>query len=224
MEITSSTSTSTATSSSVKAAPSQSNSNNTTTAADTASKQTASNTEVAAVFEKSGDRGGSRAYTTDEKQKIQAMIDESNRKTEEFRRLIEGILSKQANKFVLGSGKGVGSIGGAGFDISSIIKNGKLIVEVDAATSEMAKAEVAEDGYYGVKQTAGRILDFAKAVSQGDPKMLAKMEKAFEAGFKAAGDAWGAKLPPISQQTYDAVKKGFQDMYNEINGKAAAAN
>ena len=37
------------------------------------------------------------------------------------------------------------------------------------------------------------------------------MRAAFEKGFKAATKAWGKDLPDISQKTYDAVMKKFDD-------------
>ena len=41
------------------------------------------------------------------------------------------------------------------------------------------------------------------------------MRKAFEKGFQAATGAWGSKLPSISQRTYDAVMKKFDDWAGE---------
>ena len=37
------------------------------------------------------------------------------------------------------------------------------------------------------------------------------MRKAFEKGFKQATKAWGQELPGISQDTYKAVEKMFDD-------------
>ncbi len=34
----------------------------------------------------------------------------------------------------------------------------------------------------------------------------------FKKGFSQAEKQWGGKLPDISQKTYDAVMKGFDDM------------
>lgn len=49
------------------------------------------------------------------------------------------------------------------------------------------------------------------ALSGGDKDTMEKMRSAFEKGFKQATAAWGQKLPSISQNTYDAVEKMFDD-------------
>lgn len=82
---------------------------------------------------------------------------------------------------------------------------------VDAATKAQAQADIAEDGYWGVKQTSQRIFDFAMALSGGDQETMEKMRSAFEKGFKQATAAWGKELPSISKNTYDAVEKMFDD-------------
>ena len=86
---------------------------------------------------------------------------------------------------------------------------------MDPQTRAQAQADIAEDGYWGVKQTSQRIFDFAKALSGGDPDKMEDMRKAFEKGFKQATNAWGDELPSISQDTYAAVQKMFDDYANE---------
>ncbi len=95
-------------------------------------------------------------------------------------------------------------------DIWSTLSSGNFTV--DAATKSQAQADIAEDGYWGVSQTSSRILDFATALTGGDPKKIEEMRSAFEKGFKAAEKTWGGKLPDISQKTYDAVMKGFDKL------------
>ena len=75
-----------------------------------------------------------------------------------------------------------------------------------------AKEDIAEDGYWGVKQTSQRILDFATALTGGDPTKIEKMRAAFQKGYDKAQRTWGGSLPEISQQTYDAVLSGFDQM------------
>lgn len=82
---------------------------------------------------------------------------------------------------------------------------------VTAAAKKQAQEAISEDGYYGVKQTSQRILDFAKALTGGDPAKAEEMRKAFEKGFKLATKSWGQDLPDISNRTYDAVMKGFDE-------------
>lgn len=85
---------------------------------------------------------------------------------------------------------------------------------VDAATKAQAKKDIAEDGYWGVEKTSDRILDFAKALSGNDPTKADKLLDAFKKGFKEATKTWGKKLPDISQRTYDAVVKKFEEWKN----------
>lgn len=84
-------------------------------------------------------------------------------------------------------------------------------IEVDEATAAQAAQDISEDGYWGVKQTSERILDFAKAITGGDPEKAEKMRDAITEGFKAAAKLWGDDLPEISQKTYEAVMKGIDE-------------
>jgi tryptophan 2,3-dioxygenase len=94
---------------------------------------------------------------------------------------------------------------------------------IDEAAVKQAQEDVSEDGYWGVKQTSERMLDFAKALTGGDPSKIDEMEKAFEKGYKEATKAWGDELPDLSKQTFDAVKKGFQAWREEAATNAEAA-
>lgn len=84
---------------------------------------------------------------------------------------------------------------------------------VDPATQAQAQADIAEDGYYGVKQTADRIFDFASALAGDDVDKMKEMQAAFEKGFQQAEKTWGGKLPDISYETQDAVNKKFEEYY-----------
>lgn len=88
-------------------------------------------------------------------------------------------------------------------------------IEVDEATARQAAEDISEDGYWGVKQTSERILDFAKAITGGDSSKAEEMRDAIKKGFDAAAKLWGDELPEISQKTYDAVMKGIDDWKNE---------
>ena len=108
-------------------------------------------------------------------------------------------------KLISGQGNALGKAD----DIWSFLRTGDFTV--DAATKAQAQADIAEDGYWGVEQTSERILDFAKALSGGDPSKVEELREAFEKGFKDATKTWGDELPEISQKTYDAVMKKFDD-------------
>lgn len=82
---------------------------------------------------------------------------------------------------------------------------------VDPETKAQAQSAVAEDGYWGVAQTSERLLNFAKALVGGDPARAEEMRDAVIRGFEEAQKAWGGALPDVSQQTYDATMKLFDD-------------
>lgn len=88
---------------------------------------------------------------------------------------------------------------------------------VDAQTKAQAQADIAEDGYWGVKQTSQRMFDFASALAGDDVDKMKEMQKAFEKGYKMATDTWGKELPGISKETYDATTKLFEDYYASKN-------
>lgn len=84
-------------------------------------------------------------------------------------------------------------------------------ISVDEATAKQAQEDISEDGYWGVKQTSERILDFAKALTGGDPNKVSEMRDAIEKGFSQASKLWGGELPEISQKTHEAVMKGLDE-------------
>lgn len=130
--------------------------------------------------------------------KLKADADE---RTSQLRSLVEKIITGQGNAI------------GKSDDIWSFLRTGNFTV--DAETKAQAQKDIAEDGYWGVEQTSNRILEFAKALSGGDPSKIEKLRDAFKKGFEQATKTWGAKLPDISQRTYDATMKKFDDWANE---------
>ena len=89
----------------------------------------------------------------------------------------------------------------------------------DVSPEDIAKAkeDVAEDGYWGVKQTSQRLFDFASALAGDDPDKMKEMQEAMEKGFKEATAAWGDELPGISKDTLAAANKLFDDYYASKN-------
>lgn len=88
---------------------------------------------------------------------------------------------------------------------------------VDAQTKLQAQKDIADDGYYGVQQTADRLFDFASALAGDDVDKMKKMQAAMQKGFDQATKAWGQKLPDISQRTMDAANKKFEEYYKSKN-------
>ena len=148
----------------------------------------------AAVYEKSKPE----KYAPD-MNKIKEMIAETDRATELLRQLVEKLLLKQ------------GSVAKSVFELFGVGEEFYKNLEADDATILKAQQEISEDGYFGVLQTSQRILDFAKALSGGDPSKIDLLEEAFIKGFQMAEEIWGGKLPDISYQTYDAVMQGFAE-------------
>ena len=85
--------------------------------------------------------------------------------------------------------------------------------EVDAATKAQAQADIAEDGFYGVKQTSQRMFDFACALAGDDEEKMKKMQSAVQKGYEMAQATWGGALPDICQKTMDATNKLFDDYF-----------
>lgn len=94
---------------------------------------------------------------------------------------------------------------------------------VDPETRAAAQSAIAEDGYWGVAQTSERLVNFARALVGGDPARAEEMRDAVIKGFQAAEKAWGGALPDISQKTYDATMRLFDDWAQEGEQAEAGA-
>lgn len=92
--------------------------------------------------------------------------------------------------------------------------------EVDEETKLQAQKDIAEDGYYGIKQTSERLFSFASALAGDDVEKMKEMQAAMEKGFKQATKAWGKELPDICKDTLDAANKLFDDYYSSKGGEA----
>lgn len=158
-------------------------------------------TEVSAVYEPSAETEKTNTVTA--KQKNEAIISrlkaDAEARTQQLQQLVQQMISKQGNAY------------GQANDMWKFLASGNFTV--DAQTKAQAQADIAEDGYWGVKQTSERIFDFAKALSGGDMDKMKEMQAAFEKGFKQATKTWGKELPQISQDTRSAVNKLFEDFY-----------
>lgn len=128
---------------------------------------------------------------------------DADARTAQFKSLVEQIIVNQ--------GKTLGKTD----SIWSFLASGDFTV--DAATKAQAQADIAEDGYWGVEQTSSRIIDFATALTGGDPDKIEAMRNAFKKGFDQATKTWGDKLPDISQKTYQAVMDKFDKLAEDAN-------
>lgn len=94
-----------------------------------------------------------------------------------------------------------------------------LSPESRQALISKAQENISEDGYYGVNKTSERILNFAKAITGGDPSKIEEMKKMVQKAFDEVGSIFGGynNMPDISKQTYDSIMKGFEDWSTEAN-------
>ena len=178
-------------------------------AAEEAKKNTAA--EEGAVYEGSSKNSSNKASYSANKMSSseraalvkQLKADQASRQSQ-LVDIVKQMMTKQANKTAQ-----------ANDDIWKFLAKGDFTV--DPKTKAQAQADIAEDGYYGVKQTSERIFDFAKALAGDDPEKMKDMQAAFEKGFKQATKSWGRDLPDISSQTRDSVNQMFDDYYKSLN-------
>ena len=165
-----------------------------------ATATTAAEKETGAVYEKSNATATSstkKTYTQNTELVAKLKADQESRQ-QQLQSIVNQMMSKQGDAYNKANG------------IWGILSSGNFTV--DAATKAQAEKDIAEDGYWGVKQTSERILDFATALTGGDPSKIEEMRAAFQKGYKQAEKTWGGQLPDISQRTYDAVMDGFDKM------------
>ncbi len=175
---------------------------NNTAKTDTAAKDTATKKaeDTGVIYEptKEADKSSSKKVYKQDVNVINKLKADADARAQQLRDLVNKMMSQQTNKY------------GKANNIFEFLAKGEYTV--DPATRLQAQNDIAEDGYWGVSQTSSRILDFAKALTGGDPSKMEEMRNAFLKGYKQAEKTWGGKLPDISKQTYDAVMAGFDDM------------
>ena len=167
--------------------------------------------EAAAVYEKSDEKEAEQAKISnkeaDRTKIIQQLKADDALRQQQLLDIVHKMMGKQAKTY------GIANSDSDDESIWRFLAKGDFTV--DAATKAQAQEDISENGYWGVKQTSERILDFAKALAGDDPEKLEKMRSAFEKGYAQAEKTWGGELPEISKQTFDAVMKGF----DELTGK-----
>ncbi|MBB5192713.1 hypothetical protein HNQ50_003457 [Silvimonas terrae] len=117
---------------------------------------------------------------------LASMIDQSNQKVQQFIDMLGNMLKQQ------------------GLTWSKVV-SGEQKLSADPQTIAAAKQAVSPDGEFGIKNTADRILNFAKAAAGNDPTKLAQLKDAIQQGFDSAAQFFGGKLPDISNQTHDVI-------------------
>ncbi|NWK79376.1 hypothetical protein [Aquitalea sp. LB_tupeE] len=123
---------------------------------------------------------------------VSALLAKSNQQVSDFLKLLGNLVQQQGlqwNKVVSGEQK----------------------LTVDPQTKAEATQAVSEDGELGIKNTARRILDFARLGIGNDPGKIDSIRDAVQQGFDEAKKAFGGSLPDISNQTRDAIMATLDD-------------
>lgn len=172
-------------------------------------ESTAEKNTQAAVYEKTSENSDKGTYSINRMSQeertalVEKLKADQETRQQQLASLVQKMLSQQA-----------GTYGVANDDEDSIWKflaSGKYTV--DAETKAQAQKDIAEDGYYGVKQTAQRLFDFASALAGDDVEQMKKMQDAMTKGFEEATKSWGRELPDICKETLEAANKLFEDYY-----------
>ena len=164
------------------------------------SKETES--EVAATYEKS-DEATAPVKKENNKDIIAKLQADTEMRTAQLKSLVEKMFSKQGITFSNSD------------EMYSILRSGNYTVDPDVAAK--ANEDISEDGYWGVKQTSDRMVDFAKALAANDPQKADKMIAAIKKGYEKAEKTWGGQLPDICQQTLDTTIKKLEEWRDGLN-------
>ena len=174
------------------------------TNAETAAANVTEPEDVAAVYEPSKESEASKSQSVNYAQNtelVNKLKADAEAHTQQLQNIVQQLMTKQGQTYNTAN------------DIWKFLASGNFTV--DAATKEQAQKDIAEDGYWGVEQTSDRIIDFAKALTGGDPSKIEDMREAFKKGYEQAEKTWGGELPEISKKTYDAVMEKFDKMAEE---------
>lgn len=174
----------------------------TKTNASTEAATTSTAADTGVVYEHSTETAASTKTTyTPNTELVNKLKADAEARTAQLQSIVQQLMSKQATTY------------GNATDIWSFLRSGNFTV--DAATKAQAQEDISEDGYWGVNQTSDRIIQFATALTGGDPDKIEEMREAFQKGYKQAEKTWGGELPEISQKTYDAVMEKFDKLASE---------
>ena len=158
--------------------------------------------DVAATYEKSTEDTVTAKTTTDRSAIVKQLQADTEKLKNNLLDIVRKTISGQGNAFAIASET----------DLWRVLASGNFTA--DPETIAQAKADIAEDGYWGVDQTSSRIVDFAIALSGNDTSKADMLLEAFKKGFDMATSTWGQKLPDISQDTYKAVEEKFEAWKN----------
>ncbi|MCI8772204.1 MAG: hypothetical protein HFH73_13965 [Lachnospiraceae bacterium] len=181
------------------------NTTTTSKAETTAATDEKEKNDAAAVYEKSKDKkpnSTNQIYNRDAVVK-RLKADQQNR-ISSMQGLVEKLLNKQKGTFDLANGT----------NLAETFRKAAGLASPDDIAK--AKADIAEDGYWGVEQTSDRLVSMAIALSGGDTEKAEEMKNAIQKGFNKATKAWGEDLPQICKDTLDSAMKKMDDWKNGV--------
>lgn len=123
---------------------------------------------------------------------VSALLAKSNQQVSDFLKLLGNLVQQQ------------------GLQWNKVV-SGEQQLTVDPQTKAEATQALSEDGEMGIKNTARRILDFARLGIGNDPSKLDTIRAAVQQGFDEAKKVFGGSLPEISNQTRDAIMATLDD-------------
>ncbi|WP_159876158.1 MULTISPECIES: hypothetical protein [Aquitalea] len=123
---------------------------------------------------------------------VSALLAKSNQQVSDFLKLLGNLVQQQ------------------GLQWNKVV-SGEQQLTVDPQTKAAATQALSEDGEMGIKNTARRILDFARLGIGNDPSKLDSIRAAVQQGFDEAKKVFGGSLPEISNQTRDAIMATLDD-------------
>jgi len=96
-------------------------------------------------------------------------------------------------------------------------------IVASAEDIEEAKASISEGGYWSVDAVAGRIMDMAELIANGDSSKLSMLKDAIISGFGSAAKDFGRNgledMPDITKETYDEVMTRFDELEKSLSGE-----
>jgi len=127
-------------------------------------------------------------------------------------------------------GGGMGHIGGADGTHgqafwTTAAKGGNADFKVDEATQAKAQELTGENGYFGIKKTTERIMDFARAMAGegASESTIENLRKGVQEGFDYVAKLFGGfdKLPELTRDTYDSIMSEFDSWVAGAGAKAS---
>ena len=151
----------------------------------TAAKSDEKKDEAGVVYEASKQNAQTAKTYTQNTDLVNKLKADAEAHTKQLQSIVEQLMTKQGQTYNTANG------------IWSFLASGDFTV--DAATKAQAEKDIAEDGYWGVEQTSDRIIDFATALTGGDPDKIEEMREAFKKGYKMAEKTWGGEFDKLAE-------------------------